>query len=808
LKKIFSYFLRALSVLAAIFVLIWVFFFAYLTLNKNRIIAKVKTQLNQQIKGNISIGDLKPDFLHAFPYPAIKITNVIIRDSLWYQHHHDFITAPVIYVRLKPLNLFDQKPAIGKISIQNGTIYFYIDSTDHSNIIKADSAGNNDNKDLPNLQFVDTRFILQDEHKHKLHDIFCEKLKCDIEKTGGFTKLTIKLKSLVHGLSFNTHKGSYLQEKYLEGKFELTLKDENLLQFKNVDLTIDRQPFLFSGKFLFDQKLFDLTIETKKANYEKVLTILPKVIREKMKSYHIDVPLSINAHLSGSLEYGSLPLTSINFETKKAQIVTPSSSFSNCAFTASFTNQATPALPVSDENAQIVCKDFSGSWENILLRSDSIIIKDLVHPVLSCSVTSIFKLKQLNELTGSNTMQFLSGEGNMNIHYSGSLINDSTSPAINGNIIFKNSEMSYLPRQFSLKNCKGTVVFKNQDVFISNLSATAGNNQLLMNGSVINLVTLLNTPEKLTINWNIYSPVLDISNFISYIGKRSGTINTSSKKKFFWIADKIDRMLKDGRADLHIQADRVNYKRFIAKNVSASILLLENKILLNGVRMSHAGGTIAIDGSLADESVSNRLNFTATLDHVNIPEVFYSFNNFGQDAITDKNMKGILSANVLMNGSLTNKAAIVQNSLGGKVDFSIENGELNNFEPVQKISETAFKKRDFSNLRFAELKNSIEINGSAIKIPSMEIHSNVLTMFVQGVYDVKLGTDMSIRVPVSNLKKPEPDIIPKNKNKAGVSIRLRARTGEDGKLKVTWDPFNKSGKANSDPKTSMLNKNY
>ena len=32
-------------------------------------------------------------------------------------------------------------------------------------------------------------------------------------------------------------------------------------------------------------------------------------------------------------------------------------------------------------------------------------------------------------------------------------------------------------------------------------------------------------------------------------------------------------------------------------------------------------------------------------------------------------------------------------------------------------------------------------------------------------------------------------------SKTGISARLRAQRGEDGKIKITWDPFNKAGKA-------------
>jgi hypothetical protein len=85
----------------------------------------------------------------------------------------------------------------------------------------------------------------------------------------------------------------------------------------------------------------------------------------------------------------------------------------------------------------------------------------------------------------------------------------------------------------------------------------------------------------------------------------------------------------------------------------------------------------------------------------------------------------------------------------------------------------------------------------------MEIQSTVITMFVEGIYDVKKGTDLSIQVPLSNLKKRDEDFKPKNKgidSKTGISLRLRAKTGDDGKAKISWDPF-KAALRNKDNKT-------
>jgi hypothetical protein len=179
-----------------------------------------------------------------------------------------------------------------------------------------------------------------------------------------------------------------------------------------------------------------------------------------------------------------------------------------------------------------------------------------------------------------------------------------------------------------------------------------------------------------------------------------------------------------------------------------------------------------------------------------VNKIFTAFNNFGLKSPTDKNIQGSLTADVTMQGGVTTKAQIIPDELKGFVKFNLQNGQLVNFEPAQKISETVFKKRDFSDIQFADLHDLLEINGENIIINRMEIHSTVLTMFVEGTYNMKSGPDLSIQVPLSNLKSDKNSEL-SNKginSKTGPSARLRAKRGDDGKVKITWDPFNKAGK--------------
>ncbi len=74
----------------------------------------------------------------------------------------------------------------------------------------------------------------------------------------------------------------------------------------------------------------------------------------------------------------------------------------------------------------------------------------------------------------------------------------------------------------------------------------------------------------------------------------------------------------------------------------------------------------------------------------------------------------------------------------------------------------------------------------------MQILSSVVTIYVEGTYGFQGGTDMSVQVPLSNLKKREKDIKDvkiSDDTKLGPSVFLRIRDNNDGKIQIAYDPF-------------------
>ncbi len=788
--------LRVLVTLLSLFVALWIFVWAYVTYNKAGIIRKVKASINKQISDKVDIGDVSIDFFHNFPNVSVKLSNVTIRDSLWEIHHHDFLKAGAVYARLRLFSVFSGSPALGKVIVENAQVYLFTDSSEYSNIvkIKKNEDGKTKNSAFPELVFKNTRVIIDHPSHHKFHDIELNELECKSETSDSGRSFKININALVHKLAFNDSIGSYLREKQLNGTIRMFVNKEKNVTIDKAALVIDHQPFDITGAFMLgnDPKNFRLSIKTKNINFKKAIGLLTERTQKNFEAYEVKNPVDIESNLNGLLAYRSIPLAKVTFIVRHSDLETAAGKFNDCSFVGNFTNEVDPSKPRLNENSMLSLNDFSCKWQNLPIDSKSLVITNLTSPFVKCDVHSLFSLPALNELTGSNSIQLTKGSGEASVHYEGSLVsNDTTATFMNGNIKLRDAEVNYVPRNITLRSLAGDFVFRDKDLFIQQLHAQAGSTALNMSGSIRNLIGLIyKDPDKLVLDWNISTPGVDLVDFLSFLGKKSHSGKKASvKSRVTSIADKVDRMLENGTARLSVQAGRVKYKNFIATNVSTSLSLVNDQVLLHNASLNHAGGSIIMSGTLQGEGSSNAVTLKSNINNVDIPTMLRAFDNFGQDAVTAQNMKGRLTAIVNMNTGLTERGGIRSNSMASTVDFSLKDAELNDFEPFKKIAVSVFKKRDFSHVRFAELKDKFVINGTAINVGKMEIRSNVFTMFVEGVYDTKKGTDMNIVLPLSNLKKVDDDEILVNKGKAGLHVNLHAKTGDDGKLKISWNPL-------------------
>lgn len=800
LTRFLRYTAKVAGIICGILIILYLIAFIYISVNKKSIIKDVTEKIGKQINGRVSIGDVELSFFRTFPKASVLLHNVLVTDTMYQQHHRAFFEAKEVYAELSELKLLQRKSSVSGLKIEMASIYLYTDTSGYTNAYllkpKKDSsvgsvASGNQKNDLNSIELKDVRVIVDDRKREKLYDIVADKLKVKINDGDSVTLLSAKANLLIHSLAFNLSNGTFLKEKKFEGDFDFKFdKKKSQLQFDSIDVRISEQPFNLSGRFDIVQEdpQFTLGIHVHNIQYSFAKSLLPAKVDTAMSIVDVVGELSADANISGPLNGGD-PLVLIAWKANKTQLKTPFFDFDKASFTGFYTNEMQAGKPRRDPNSKIAVNNFSAEWNGLPVSSTNIEILNLYQPLLSCDLASEFPLKDLNDIIGSTSILLESGHGSISLTYKGPIEkNNNTNSFLNGVVSFKDGNVLYEPRGVELKNVNGRLLFKNSDVIVEKLQCSVLNNKIVMDGEAKNLLTLINSePNKAKINWNIYSPSLNLSSFTYLLKSRKQvSTNTSSKNTVNKMANNIDNVLDQGSLHVNLHAQKLFYKKFEAINTTADVTLLPDRYLINNVSMEHAGGHINFSGSIISQKENNHTaTVNAIMDNVDVNKIFEAFNNFGQDGIEAKNLEGKLDANVKASLELDDEGNAYSKSIASIIDFSLKNGALNNFDPVKKIQSFIFKKRDFDNIRFAELKDKLEVANQEIKINKMEIESNVISMYVEGLYSMKGNTLIRVQVPLSNLKKRGDDYVPENKGvdaKTGPSLFLRGRPGADGKI--------------------------
>ncbi len=500
-------------------------------------------------------------------------------------------------------------------------------------------------------------------------------------------------------------------------------------------------------------------------------------------------------------------MANISWKVSGNNIQSPFASFTDCSLTGSFTNELIVGLPRKDPNSRIQVHNFKGNWEGLEVTSQNIYIDNLTVPMINCDLKTDFNLDQLNNILESSTLDLHQGKGSVDIAYSGPLAHNSNkNTLINGKISFSDGVIHYIPRNIELKSVNGNLVFKNTDVYVTDLRSNVLGNKIIMNGTGKNLLAFLKTnPGKMFLDWNIYSPSLNLASFTSLLKKREAVARRSrGRSKLGSTAQNLDEVVNEANFRLDVKADELKYKKFNANNVTASLALINENWMLNNVSLQHGGGSMTINGSLNEKN--NRYyaaDIKVNLSNVDVNKVMYAFDNFGQSGIEARNLRGKVNSIANVRMDIDRDLEGTPTNMDGFVDFSIKKGALINYEPLKKIQKVAFKNRNFDEIYFAELKDRLDIKNKEIFINRMEIQSSVLTLFVEGIYSLRGNTDISIQIPLSNIKKRDENYKPENKGadeKAGASIFVRGQPGDDGNIEFKLDVFKKFRKSFKDKK--------
>lgn len=785
------------GILIAVILILWIGLAAYVYSNKKELLQTITEQLNDNLNGKLTIERMEPSLIQGFPGISVGLENVLLRDSLWDKHKHDLLRAKNVFIKIDAFSILTGSPTIKDIRISNGAIYLFTDSSGIRNtdiFKKRDStkAGKGGGAKKINRILLDkVSLTIDDQLKNKLFKFNVEDFVGRINYNSDGWKGHVKLNTKVEAFAFNTRRGSFLRNKNLDLDLDMVYNDEQfLLTIPEQEISIEDDDLLIGGTFKFAPNNTDykLSIKAPSILYKDALTLLSSHVTKRLTRYKVKNPVEVRATLRGKLKRGGEPFIDAYWVVNDNEISMAGETITDASFTGSYSNEWIKGGPRNDPNSVIIFNKMKGSYYDIPFTADSIRITDLRSPVFTGRFISSFPLAKLNKVFGGSTFLFNAGSAELDLIYKAPFDqNDKGQRFIYGSIHVHDAKAAYKPRNLKLEDMQLEMNFKGLDLSIDNIKLRSGSSSLSMKGDVKNFSNLYySDPQKMLINWQVSSPQVNLNEFLVFLGRRNVSSSTDAAAGVKKMSGDLERMLAQASMNMNLNIKKVLYKKFVATDVRGGITLKQSGIALNNLSLKQGGGSLNVTGNIDQSGKINRFNVDSKINNVNVEQLFYAFDNFGQDAITSRNLRGTFFGGTSISGYMNDNGVIVPRSFRGNVTFDIRNGALVNFEPMTKVGNFAFPNRDFSNIRFTSLKNTLNIQGNKVIIPPMEIRSSVLNIFLDGVYSFTTGTNIAIKIPLRNPEKDnEPDMKVRKKDRdlRGIVINIRALDGEDGKVR-------------------------
>jgi hypothetical protein len=772
----------------------------YVNTHKKEMLTKIEQQFERNFYGSISVVDIQADFWKKFPSVCLVLKEVVIRDTNWDKHHHDFLQAQNIYVQIENLAILGGKVRIKNITLSNGGIYFFEDASYNSNksIFEKKRPAEKKRPQVMKgitLDNIDLHYI----HFHRKKDFHCSisHLETSISSTQSMLLFKSKGAVFIKACCFNTDKGSYLkQEKVaLDLAYNYDLRKQQLC-FTKQQIALHKNLLQFDALFFLQENAdsFRLNVSTVQLNYATAIGLLAPNIHKRLDSFKLDGYMAVQINIAGKLKHQAKPWIQIEGQVRNNTLRTHYFQFDHCAFAIHYQNGTAQDSIPSEEKAKLVLRKVAAHFKDVPITADSAIISNLKTPYIQTRIRSHFNAILLNQLISKKSFVIQKGTALIDLDVAmGLKWSDRRSKMIKGSIRLNNLDFSYLPRQIQFKNSQLFLTLDSEKAALQESSLNTAKSQIKV-AAIAPFFTkyYVNNPDLIRIDASIKSAHIDFNEFQHFLHKR--VANTAPKaERIHSFADDIDKAFDASSTHINIEVQSLVYKQFQAKQVQATILLAPQGITLSKMRLEHSEGQSTLYGYIKEvDNNYSEFHIYSKLQKASIAALLNSFNNFGQKTFTPENTQGIICMDNDIKGRLDTNGHLIRSSVMGTCRFVIDQGNLINFTPLEKMGRIVFKKKRLSNVHFGQLKNNISIKGQQLFIPAMFIKTDLMSMQIQGIFNLDKGTDLQIEVPLFKEDAVQLNNHPGIDDGYNFRLRLNAKDDEQGNLMWQWHISNKA----------------
>ncbi|NEM96269.1 AsmA-like C-terminal region-containing protein [Pontibacter burrus] len=785
-KKVLFYLTAAVVAVATIaFVLVYTY--------QDKIISLFVTEANKHIDTKVEVGTISLSLFDKFPQVAVSLDQVNVVEAMP-ESEEPLGKLSKLYFTFSIWDVLRGKYNVNELYLEDGAIYVKVlkDGSVNYNILKADTTATEDSDFAFNLQHISLNRVTlhyTDQQQNQSYEADAHQLQAaltiapetiTIKANGDATINTIKLNS-----------GEYFKEKRVNLQTSLAI-DRNNKQIKLEPsvVKVENAAYDVAGTINYAQTTeLDLKLEGKNTSIQSMLSLLPQHITKEFSQYRSDGDVYFNGVIKGKASSKHNPEVTFSFGCRNATFYHPDvkQRLEKLSFEGSFTNGDRQTASTSE----LVLRNLKGSLNNRPF-SGNLSYKNFKNPTIAFDVEGkvdvayVLGLLQLEQVPGG------SGLADVKIAFAGNFNEFKAKPGNNtvntsGDITLHNVSLNLRDLPLPVTGMHGNFMFKRNNVAVSDFKGKLGDSDFVLNGMFNNVMAwLLLDNQRLMVDADFSSNYL---NFDQLLSEKQNTPASARKSESGYRLEVSPNMA----FNLEASVKKMKFRRFKGENIKGAVTLRNQVITSPNISFKAVGGDFAVRGSMdARQRNHIKVSTASKLNNMSVDSLFYVFENFNQNFIVDRQLRGSLTANIISDVYLDSQLNPKTNLLQAEIEAVIRNGQLINFTPMQKLS-VFVKRSELANMKFSELRNNFYIQERTIYIPEMDIRTNLSplpSVSISGMHTFDQDMDYKIKMPVFQKRRPDKDsffgVVAEDPN-AGNSMLFLTLKGKENNFKLAYD---------------------
>ncbi|CAN5503187.1 AsmA-like C-terminal region-containing protein [soil metagenome] len=709
--------------------------------------------INKNLNTEIQVQKIGFSIIRHFPYASVELNDVVAKGSRAINKNGEveqsgkdtLIRAGKISLLFNLMGIFSKDVKIKKIILSNAVVNIseYENGSDNFHFWKTSGDSSHTVVDLENVT-LDHVGITYSNKGNQQKYVF-RSVNGTLSGKFSSDQFELKVNANLVADHFFVGKTDYIQNKKV--KISSVLKVNNatkVYEFQDSQVRIADLLFDISGNItsLPATTRLNLHVNSHEAELSNMLSMLPPSFTNYFSGFNSKGKFIFQSDISGNAGKDNSPDIRFTFSLANGSLSPDNSPvvLDHLALNGTFARS-------TSKPAALVINSFNGTLNGRAVGGN-LSIRDFDNPFLTLYAKADLDLNSLRAFIKHDTLESLNGIMKLNISFAGKIKDlrqyassgDYQSNA-SGTIALENVSLKLKKNPLEYKNINGTFLLHDNNIDIQALDGNISSTDFHLTGSLKNFITFLLIPNQEAImNIAVSSSLIDLNEILE---NKSVDADADTSYKI-----KINPRLV---CSLNISATKLIFRKFEAANISGMIHIEDQVITSPNLNFNAMEGMVNMSATIAtNRRDSVLIGCRAKVSKLNITELFSQMENFGEETVTDRNLKGKVSADVVFSSSWTKDLTINPAKVNAEADITIDNGELNDFKPILSLSKY-LKLADLKHIQFSTMKNVIHIYDRKIFFPSMEIKSSALNLNASGTHDFDNMVDYKLNMLLSDV---------------------------------------------------------